>query len=141
MADIFTARRRSTIMALVRSTGNESTERRLAKLLRSNGLNGWRRGRRLPGSPDFVWPRERITLFVDGCFWHCCPQHGHVPRSRLAYWSPKLRRNAERDHRVTRQLRAAGWRVLRIWECALLKRNQPQTLRRIARVLRERQII
>jgi len=65
---------------------------------------------------DIVFPRHRLAVFVDGCFWHMCPEHGTVPRSNSWYWTPKLRRNAERDGEVDELLRGAGWRVLRVWE-------------------------
>ena len=55
-------------------------------------------------------------MFVDGCFWHCCPVHGRPPISNPAYWGPKLARNVERDRRDTERLEAEGWTVLRLWE-------------------------
>jgi len=66
--------------------------------------------------PDIVFTRRKIVVFVDGCFWHSCPEHGRNPAVNERYWSPKLRRNAERDREQTRLLESAGWRVLRIWE-------------------------
>jgi DNA mismatch endonuclease (patch repair protein) len=57
-----------------------------------------------------------VAVFVDGCFWHACPDHGHQPRSNTDYWIPKLRGNAERDHLVDERLRTAGWIVVRLWE-------------------------
>ncbi|WP_454226247.1 very short patch repair endonuclease [Propioniciclava flava] len=73
----------------------------------------------LPGGrvrPDIVFTRKRIAVFVDGCFWHCCPEHGSQPSVNQVYWSPKLARNVERDVRNTELLRETGWTVLRIWE-------------------------
>lgn len=133
MADVFTPQRRSAIMALVRSNSNASTEQRLVRLFRNHRITGWRRRARLPGSPDFIFRVAKVAIFVDGCFWHGCPQHGHLPRSRLDYWQPKLARNARRDRAVNRTLRAAGWRVIRIWECALNAKRQANTIRRILR--------
>jgi DNA mismatch endonuclease (patch repair protein) len=66
--------------------------------------------------PDIVFTRARLAIFVDGCFWHCCPQHGNVPRTNTDYWRPKLARNVTRDRVVSEALEAAGWRVLRAWE-------------------------
>lgn len=65
---------------------------------------------------DIVFPRQRLAVFVDGCFWHGCPDHGHVPRSNSHYWTSKLARNAARDRLTTAALEEAGWRVLRLWE-------------------------
>ncbi|MEA3188867.1 MAG: mismatch endonuclease, patch repair protein [Chthoniobacter sp.] len=144
MADVFTSTRRSAIMALVRSTGNASTEQRLVRLLRTHRITGWRRGISLPGKPDFIFRAEKVAVFVDGCFWHCCPHHGHMPASRLEYWAPKLARNARRDRVVSRALRASDWMVLRIWECALTRQRSLKTVARISRALaqrRKRQIV
>lgn len=66
--------------------------------------------------PDIVFTRARVAVFVDGCFWHACPQHGRTPSVNGWYWSPKLQRNRDRDERVTSALRADGWRVFRFWE-------------------------
>jgi DNA mismatch endonuclease (patch repair protein) len=135
MADVFTPQRRAAIMALVRSTGNASTEQRLVRLLRAHHITGWRRAVRLVGSPDLVWYRKRVAVFVDGCFWHGCPRHGHTPRSRVAYWVSKLARNKSRDRFVRRTLQQRGWRVLRIWEHELTRKNEARLLQRIQRAL------
>lgn len=66
--------------------------------------------------PDVVFTRARVTVFVDGCFWHGCPEHQVVPRSNPDYWIPKLRRNVERDREVDVALEEDGWTVLRFWE-------------------------
>jgi DNA mismatch endonuclease, patch repair protein len=66
--------------------------------------------------PDIVFTRARVAVFVDGCFWHRCPQHATDPKANSDYWGPKLRANVERDRLVDRVLTAAGWTVLRIWE-------------------------
>jgi DNA mismatch endonuclease (patch repair protein) len=74
---------------------------------------------RVPGRvvrPDVVFTRARLAVFVDGCFWHRCPEHGNVPRANGAYWQPKLERNVARDRAVGAALGEAGWRVLRAWE-------------------------
>lgn len=66
--------------------------------------------------PDVVFTRARIAVFVDGCFWHGCPEHGSTPRSNVDYWVPKLTANQERDRRVDQALGDEGWLVLRFWE-------------------------
>lgn len=70
-----------------------------------------------PIRPDIVFTRQRVAVFIDGCFWHGCPEHGQRTGIRNgAYWSPKIAGNAERDQRHTAALEAAGWTVLRFWE-------------------------
>lgn len=66
--------------------------------------------------PDIVFPRKKIAIFVDGCFWHGCPEHGRSPSINREYWTPKLRRNIERDLENTAALASSGWTVIRIWE-------------------------
>jgi DNA mismatch endonuclease (patch repair protein) len=83
---------------------------------------------------DFVFRQVRLALFVDGCFWHGCPKHATKPKNNRAFWKEKLAGNRARDQRVKRRLRAQGWRVLRIWECALAKRPKV-CLRRIQMAL------
>jgi DNA mismatch endonuclease (patch repair protein) len=66
--------------------------------------------------PDFVFPRERVAVFVDGCFWHGCPKHFRMPVGNRSCWRKKMSGNRARDRLVNRRLRASGWRVVRIWE-------------------------
>jgi DNA mismatch endonuclease (patch repair protein) len=65
---------------------------------------------------DVAFPRQRLAVFLDGCFWHRCPEHGGSPRANSEYWSTKLDHNVERDRKVLTALDATGWSVLRIWE-------------------------
>ena len=135
-------------MAAIRSRGNKGTELRMVALLRAHGITGWRRQRRLRiaetgnrkgkarrVSVDFVFRRERVAVFVDGCFWHACPRHGTRPSGNRVFWKTKLVRNAERDREVSRALRRAGWTVLRVWEHDLAAKHWPRVVRRLARAL------
>jgi DNA mismatch endonuclease (patch repair protein) len=65
---------------------------------------------------DVAFPAAKLAVFVDGCFWHQCPEHATMPKRNNAFWSPKLRRNIERDEQVNRELARAGWTVIRCWE-------------------------
>jgi DNA mismatch endonuclease (patch repair protein) len=65
---------------------------------------------------DIAFTRARVAVFVGGCFWHGCPDHGNTPKANTHYWGPKLKRNRARDRHVTAALEADGWTVLRIWE-------------------------
>jgi DNA mismatch endonuclease (patch repair protein) len=83
---------------------------------------------------DFVFRKARVAVFVDGCFWHGCPEHGRVPKDEGGYWAAKLGRNAERDRRNDEILGEAGWAVLRFWE-----HEDPEAVAAaVERVVRER---
>lgn len=133
MADVFDTKKRSEVMSRIRGKGNKSTELALASAFRKAGINGWRRhvaikldlgprvakrlGKdRLIVKPDFVFHRERLAVFVDGCFWHQCPLHAKVPANNREFWEQKLARNVARDRLHDRELKKAGWRVVRLWE-------------------------
>src|SRR5260370_409860 len=109
---------RSANMAAVRSKGNLSTEIAMGKLLWAAGLRGYRKHWPVAGKPDFAWPRRKVALFVDGCFWHGC-RCKTVPTTNSKFWRMKIGKNQERDRRVDQQLRRLGWRVIRVWECAV----------------------
>jgi len=135
-------------MSRIRSRGNRDTELALARQLRVHGIKRWRRHVGIRGRavlprgpnfkaaqqrrptrtfsvrPDFVFPKLRLALFVDGRFWHGCPKHATKPRNNRTFWQRKLAGNKRRDALVTRTLRRAGWRVVRIWECDLAKRPE-----------------
>lgn len=115
MADMWSTAKRSEVMGKIRSTGNAETELRLVQVMTQSGITGWRRHQILPGKPDFTFRRERLAVFVDGCFWHGCPKCYRAPTSNETYWTGKLAGNRARDKRVSAQLRSEGWRVLRIW--------------------------
>jgi DNA mismatch endonuclease (patch repair protein) len=73
-------------------------------------------GDRKRARPDIVFTRRKVAVFVDGCFWHSCPEHGNQPKHNTTYWKAKLARNHERDEQQTRALEGLGWDVLRVWE-------------------------
>jgi DNA mismatch endonuclease (patch repair protein) len=150
MPDVFTKQKRSEVMSKIRARGNKETELVLMAIFRRYKITGWRRhqlvkfgmrsaecgiqrGRKLKLSigvrPDFVFPQERVAVFVDGCFWHGCPKHCRLPAGNRAFWRKKFERNRARDRLVNRRLRASGWRVIRIWEHQL--RNPGQVLRKL----------
>ena len=132
MPDVFTKAKRSEVMSRIRGRGNKDTEQALAQLFRAHRITGWRRNQPVFGKPDFIFPRLRLAVFVDGCFWHGCPNHATKPAGNAAFWRRKFSRNKRRDALVTRTLRRAGWRVLRIWEHELLKKKQGRLVRRLS---------
>ena len=134
MTDSLTRPERSKLMSRIRGKGNASTEGRLVALLRACGVTGWRRHLPLPGRPDFTFRAPRVVVFVDGCFWHHCPQCGAMPASNRGYWKAKFERNQTNDRAVTKLLRKAGWTVVRVWEHAL-KQQPGRVVARIRRAL------
>lgn len=107
---------RSRVMSRVRSKGNARTELKLIELFRKHKITGWRRGYRLFGKPDFVFPALRIAVFVDGEFWHGHPTLCRMPKTNASFWKSKIERNRKRDLEVNRTLRDRGWSVVRIWQ-------------------------
>lgn len=75
-----------------------------------------RRPDRRPIRVDIAFTRQRVAVFVDGCFWHCCPEHSNMPRANRSYWQPKLERNVQRDAETVAALTDMGWHTIRVWE-------------------------
>lgn len=120
MADTYAPEVRSRVMARVkgRDTGPELALRRA---LFAEGIRGWRCNRKtLPGKPDLAFGRAHLAVFVDGGFWHGHPSKYWQGRSS-SYWDKKIRRNQERDRRVTSELEGLGWTVLRFWDFEIEK--------------------
>ena len=123
-------------MSKIRGRGNKDTELKLASLLRKAGIHGWRRHLALPGRPDFAFQDRMVAIFVDGCFWHGCPNCYTAPRQNASFWKNKIQVNQLRDQRISQELREAGWGVIRVWECHLA-RNEPQVISQIEAELNE----
>jgi len=109
---------RSARMARVRGAGNKSTEGLVEAALVKNGIDGWEKHPKgLTGKPDFYFPAQRVTVFVDGCFWHACPTcNRNVPTTRKEFWRDKIDGNRRRDNRQRLLLRRQGYHVMRVWE-------------------------
>jgi DNA mismatch endonuclease (patch repair protein) len=110
---------RSRTMAAVRST-DTTPERSVRRALHHLGVR-YRLGQVIPAGgrrvrPDLVFKGARVAVFVDGCFWHGCPDHCRRPGSNVDYWNAKIERNQARDARTAEALREAGWTVVRVWE-------------------------
>lgn len=117
--DIVDPDTRSRMMRSVRQR-DTAPEVRLRKVLHRFGLRYRLNRKDLPGTPDIVFPGTKCVVFVHGCFWHghdC--RYGTVPSTRRDFWEAKFSANRKRDARVLRDLVAAGWRVMTVWECAL----------------------
>ena len=105
-------------MALVRSRGGKSTERKVRALLMRRGVRGWTMNdASVPGCPDFVFHSQKRALFIDGCFWHGCPVcRRPMPRANARYWRSKIHGNVARAKLIDKTLKARGFRVTRLWE-------------------------
>ena len=117
--DTVTAEKRSQIMAQIKCK-NTKPEMIVRSLCHAMGLRFRLYRRDLPGSPDLVFPKYHLCLFVHGCFWHrhgC--RHASIPKTRAEYWTQKFDTNASRDERCINKLKLMGWRVEVIWECEL----------------------
>lgn len=120
MVDSVSKARRSEIMSLI-PVRDSAPERAVKRALWAAGFRyGTSKKRKLPGSPDLVFPSLRAVVFVHGCFWHGhqCPL-GRTPKSNQEFWLTKVATNRARDLRVVRALRRDDWRVITIWECSL----------------------
>jgi DNA mismatch endonuclease (patch repair protein) len=108
---------RSKIMSRIRSKDSLPEV-----MLRSSLWNLGARYRKYygPEKIDIAFPGKKLAVFVDGCFWHSCPEHGHTPKSNLEYWGPKLAANARRSAEKDKRLSAMGWRAIHIWEHSVI---------------------
>lgn len=122
--DVFDKATRSDIMRRVKSKNNKSTEQKLIRFFSENNITGWRRNYPVKGRPDFVFVKERVAIFVDGCFWHGHDCRNTKPAANVEYWKKKRERNICRDKEVTAMFERRGWKVIRIWECELKKKNR-----------------
>ena len=98
---------------------NTKPELQLRAALHARGMRYRIHIRDLPGRPDIAFSRARLAVFVDGCFWHGCPEHGVPPKNNAEWWAAKLAANVERDRRKDEELRELGWEVIHIWEHVL----------------------
>lgn len=132
MPDTLLPQERHECMSRIRSAST-SPEVKLRHELWNHGFRYRMNDKRLPGKPDIVLPKYHTVIFIHGCFWH-----GHkgckyytIPKTNTVFWTAKVARNQERDQRVWRELEAAGWSVIIVWECELKKANLETTIARV----------
>lgn len=136
MTDKISKEKRSYIMSMIKGK-NTKPEILVRKYLFHHGFRYRVNVKRLPGTPDIVLRKYRTVIFVNGCFWHGhegCPDF-RPPRSRVEWWTEKLRRNKERDARVREELRTMGWNTMVIWECQLKPKERLATLENVVHLL------
>jgi len=133
MADVMTPEQRSRCMAAIKGKDTKP-EMQVRRFLFSKGLRYRVNNRKLPGSPDIVLKKYKTVVFIDGCFWHghegC--KYFRLPKSNVDFWRQKIALNIARDYANGVDLRLAGWRVIRIWECNVkTKAKREETLERL----------
>lgn len=126
--DIVTTEQRSRLMSMIKGK-NTKPEMLVRSVCHELGLRYRLHRKDLPGKPDLVFPKHRLCIFVNGCFWHRHPgcKYAYTPKSRLYFWLPKLAKNVERDLDAQQALNARGWRVVVIWECRTKSREVLRT--------------
>lgn len=136
MSDIFPKEKRSAVMKAVKSRNTKTTEIKMMEIFKELHIIGWRRTYPLVGKPDFVFPKKRIVIFVDGCFWHGHHCRNITPRNNAEFWDAKREYNKSHDELVTQTLENKNWTVIRIWECELKKKNREILLDKISPLLK-----
>jgi DNA (cytosine-5)-methyltransferase 1 len=135
MVDNLSKQQRSDCMSQIKST-NTKVELFLRKELWKNGIKGYRLKTKIYGRPDLYFPKKRLAVFVDGCFWHMCPKCYKPPKSNIKYWGLKIKKNITRDRRVEKDLKQNGINVLRFWEHDI-KKNPKKIIRRINHIYKK----
>ncbi|MDG6250408.1 very short patch repair endonuclease [Methanocalculus sp.] len=133
MTDVLTKDQRKLNMSRNRGK-NTSPEILFRKKLCARGFRGYRIHTSLPGKPDIVFIRQKLAIFIDGCFWHKCPLHFKEPETRKDFWMNKINSNVERDKMVNGELEKIGYTVIRIWEHEI-KQDSDKALERVASCL------
>ena len=122
MADIFTKKKRSEVMSKVRNKDSK-IEVEFRKKLWAEGFRYSKNSAKYFGKPDIVLPKYETVIFIDSCFWHGCKKHGSIPATHTKFWTEKIDRNKTRDKEVNKHYKMKGWKVVRIWEHDLKKKN------------------
>jgi DNA mismatch endonuclease, patch repair protein len=134
MTDVFSAEKRSQVMARVKGR-DTSPELRVRRMLWGLGARYRLHRRDLPGAPDIALPGRKVAVFVHGCFWHGhdCARGARTPKQNAAYWTAKIARNRARDTAAVAALETRGWRAVTVWECDL--KDEPAVRERLRRLL------
>ena len=132
--DRISKEQRSKNMSAIKSVSQ--LEETITKELWKRGIRYRRNARSLMGNPDISVKKYKIVIFIDSCFWHCCPEHGSIPKSNAAYWQKKLNRNKKRDEEVNSYYREQGWTILRFWEHEI-KQDLDNVIDKITEAIKE----
>lgn len=135
MSDIFCKEKRSSVMKAVKSRNTKTTELRMITIFKELHIIGWRRTYPLIGKPDFVFPKKKVVVFVDGCFWHGHDCRNVTPKENSEFWDRKRDYNKKHDKDITYYLTNKGWKVIRIWECELKNKNREKLIDKIKELI------
>ncbi len=133
MADNLTIEQRRNTMRAVKSKDSKM-EIKFRSALWRKGLRFYKNVENMPGKPDIIFPRRKVVIFLDSCFWHGCPIHLRLPNSNAEYWQIKIETNRNRDIKINAIYREMHWQVMRVWEHEL-KKNFNSTLLKISEAL------
>ena len=133
-SDVLTREQRSYNMSRI-SGRDTKPEIRLRTFLSLKGVKGYRTKSKLEGRPDLVFTKQKVAVFVDGCFWHKCSKCYIKPKTNAKFWSDKINSNVERDKKINRKLRKEGWKVIRLWEHELKKNSIHRGYQKIVKEL------
>lgn len=136
--DIWNKEKRSNVMSKIKST-NTRPELLLRKFLFAKGMRYRINYKKLPGKPDIVFPKYKLIVFVNGCFWHgheAC-KIAHIPKTNTEFWKHKIDKNIERDYKNVQDNILLGWNVIVIWECEINRKNLDNVYNRILNVISE----
>jgi DNA mismatch endonuclease, patch repair protein len=114
MTDVMSKEQRRKNMQAIKSISK--LEEIVSKELWKRGVRYRRNTKNLFGKPDISIKKYKVVIFIDSCFWHCCPLHGNMPKNNAEFWYEKLGRNVKRDKEVNEFYTTNGWNILRIWE-------------------------
>lgn len=127
--DTLTKEKRSELMSKVRCK-NSKAELIVFRELRKRKIYFAKHVKKIKGTPDIVFRRKKVVVFIDSDFWHGHPKRGTMPKTNVEYWSNKLKENKERDIKVDEELKKQGWKVIRLWEYDI-KRNMEESIEKI----------
>ncbi len=134
MTDVMSDEQRRKNMQAIRSISK--LEGIVTKELWKRGLRYRRNSKNLFGKPDISLKKYKVVIFIDSCFWHCCPQHGNMPKTNQEFWEKKLNRNKDRDKEVNKYYIERGWNIKRIWEHEI-KDNLNKTIDDVIQFIKE----
>lgn len=135
MADVHSKEKRSYNMSMIKGS-NTKPEIALRAALWNGGHRYRLKNRDIHGNPDLTFRRAKLAIFVDGCFWHKCPDHFIQPKNNKKFWADKINRNIARDSQVNENLKKEGWIVLRFWEHEIQK-DMPRVLKIISSTIKK----